>query len=109
MEEDSGVPIRALRVDGGGSQNGFLMQTQADLLGVPVERPKLAETTALGAASLAALGAGLVTSREAIAKTWALDARYKPKMKKEERERRLAAWTRFVDAARRAYADMGAA
>ena len=100
MVEDSGVPIRALRVDGGGSMNGFLMQLQADLLGVPVERPKVSETTALGAASLAALGAGVFASRDEIARRWALAKRWEPGMPADERGRRTREWTRFVEAAR---------
>lgn len=103
MERDSGVRIRTLRVDGGGSMNRHLMQRQADLVGVPVERPKVAETTALGAASLAGLGAGLFPSRDAITKVWALDARFKPKMGEEERAREAQEWERFVAAARRLY------
>ena len=104
MERDSGVSIRTLRVDGGGSMNGFLMQLQADLLGVPVERPKVSETTALGAASLAALGAGVFRSRDEVAKTWALDKRYKPKSSDEERRAQAAEWERFVERARGLYA-----
>ncbi|MEA3198837.1 MAG: glycerol kinase [Thermoplasmata archaeon] len=106
MQEDSGVEIRTLRVDGGGSANGFLMQTQADLVGVPVERPRIAETTSLGAAALAALGSGAIASRDALAKAWRLDKRFTPRMPAGERDRRNADWARFVDAARRAYADL---
>jgi glycerol kinase len=104
MERDSGVAIRTLRVDGGGSMNGFLMQLQADLLGVPVERPKVSETTALGAASLAALGAGVFKSRDEVVKTWALDKRYKPKSTDEARKAQAAEWARFVEKARALYA-----
>ena len=100
MEQDSGVRIRTLRVDGGGSMNGFLMRLQADLVGVPVERPKVSETTALGAASLAALGAGLFPSRDAITKVWALDKRFTPKADEAWRAREADAWARFVAAAR---------
>ena len=103
MREDSGVDVRTLRVDGGGSENGFLMQLQADVLGVPVERPKVSETTALGAASLAALGVGLFSSRAEVAKAWTLSKRYAPKTKADERARRLAEWRAFVDAARALY------
>ncbi|HET6406062.1 MAG TPA: glycerol kinase GlpK [Candidatus Thermoplasmatota archaeon] len=100
MREDSGVDVRTLRVDGGGSENAFLMQFQADILGVPVERPKVSETTALGAASLAALGAGVFASRNEVAKAWALSKRFTPKMKAEERATRMRAWRGFVETAR---------
>jgi glycerol kinase len=103
MQEDSGVEVRTLRVDGGGTANGFLMQFQADILGVPVERPKVPETTSLGAAALAALGTGVLASRKDLAKTWALDKRFTPKMKPEERDERNAAWRVFVEAARGLY------
>ncbi|HLE96772.1 MAG TPA: glycerol kinase GlpK [Candidatus Thermoplasmatota archaeon] len=96
MQEDSGVALSKLRVDGGGSRNGFLMQLQADLLGVPVERPKVSETTALGAASLAALGAGLFRSRKEVTRTWRLDKRFAPRIGAEERATRMAEWSRFV-------------
>ena len=104
MERDSGVQVRTLRVDGGGSMNGFLMQLQADLLGVPVERPRVSETTALGAASLAALGAGVFRSRDEVAKTWALDKRYKPKSTPEARDAQAREWEAFVEKARALYA-----
>jgi glycerol kinase len=72
------TPIPVLRVDGGASQNPLLMQMQADQLGVPVERPKIAETTGLGAAFLAGLGTGVWATQEEIAATWALDRRFEP-------------------------------
>lgn len=104
MEEDSGVRLQTLRVDGGGSQNGFLMQTQADLLGVPVERPKVSETTALGAACLAALGVGVFRDRKDVAKAWRRDKQWAPKWKFEERSAKMAEWRQFVQAARALYA-----
>jgi glycerol kinase len=104
MQEDSGVEVKTLRVDGGGSENGFLMQFQADLLGVPVERPKVSETTALGAASLAALGAGVFASRKEVAKAWALSRRYTPRSTATEREERMRGWRDFVEKARALYA-----
>ena len=103
MREDSGVDVRTLRVDGGGSENAFLMQFQADILGVPVERPKLSETTALGAASLAALGAGVFASRAEVAKAWALSKRFSPKMEDDERTTRMREWRAFVEKARMLY------
>lgn len=103
MQTDSGVKLRALRVDGGGSMNGFMMQLQADLLGVPVQRPRVSETTALGAASLAALGAGVFASRKEVADAWTLDAEFKPAMKTSERTQRKSDWARFVQKARAFY------
>ena len=103
MQRDSGVKINTLRVDGGGSENGFLMQFQADLLGVPVERPRVSETTALGAASLAALGVGVFASRAEVRDAWALSKRFSPKMPADERAARLRDWTHFVDRARALY------
>ena len=78
MEKDSGIRLTELRVDGGASQNDLLMQIQADLLGVPVVRSELTETTALGAAYLAGLATGLWSSREEIAKNWSSKQRYEP-------------------------------
>jgi glycerol kinase len=72
------TPIPVLRVDGGASENSLLMQLQADQLGVPVERPRVAETTGLGAAFLAGLGTGVWSSQQEIAATWALDRRFEP-------------------------------
>jgi glycerol kinase len=72
------TPIPVLRVDGGASQNPLLMQLQSDQLGVPVERPKIADTTGMGAAFLAGLGTGVWSSQEEIAATWALDRRFEP-------------------------------
>jgi glycerol kinase len=73
------TPIPVLRVDGGASENSLLMQMQADLLGVPVERPRIAQTTGMGAAFLAGLGAGLWSSQGEIAATWALENRFEPR------------------------------
>jgi glycerol kinase len=103
MREDSGVDIRTLRVDGGGSENAFLMQFQADVLGVPVERPRVSETTALGAASLAALGAGVFHSRAEVASAWKLSKRFEPKMHSDERSRRSEEWRAFVARTRAFY------
>jgi glycerol kinase len=104
MQEDSGVRLKTLRVDGGGSQNGFLMQLQSDALGVLVERPKVSETTALGAACLAGLGVGVFSSRKDVAQAWALSKRWTPKWKLEERTRALGEWRAFVEKARGLYA-----
>src|SRR5512140_3711389 len=92
-------PIPVFKVDGGACQNDLLMQFQADLLGVPVERPRMLETTALGAAFLAGLAAGVWSSRDEIGKAYRPGKRFEPRMKAEERERHLAKWRRAVTAA----------
>jgi len=96
MRADSGVELHAFRVDGGATQNGLLMQFQADLLGVPVERPKMIETTALGAAFLAGLATGFWSSRDAIRAAFRVDRRFTPRMGAGEREAHLARWKRAV-------------
>jgi len=100
MERDSGVKSKELRVDGGAAANNLLMQFQADLLGVPVVRPKVLETTALGAAYLAGLATGVWSSREEIAKQWKVAKRFEPRMKREEAERRIGEWKRALERAR---------
>ena len=89
---DSGAPLKTVRVDGGMAANGWLMQFLSDILDVPVERPKVIETTALGAAFLAGLGAGVYDSLDDIKSFWQLDKRFKPAMKPEERKTLLAGW-----------------
>ena len=96
MTADSGVPLGGLRVDGGMVANDFLMQFQADILGVPIERPQVAETTALGAASLAGLAVGFWGSAEDIRSNWSLDRRFEPAMGEAERERLYTGWKRAV-------------
>ncbi len=76
------------------------MQFQADLLGIPVVRPRVLETTALGAAYLAGLATGVWGSREEIARQWKVAKRFEPKMKREEAERRMGEWKRALDRAR---------
>lgn len=88
--------LSTLRVDGGASANNFLMQFQADILGMPVERPKVAETTALGAAFLAGLTVGYWSDQEEIAKTWKLDRRFEPEMSEDQRETLYAGWQKAV-------------
>lgn len=95
MEQDSGVPLKTLRVDGGASANNLLMQFQADILDVEVERPKITETTALGAAYLAGLASGFWT-REEIEKKWQLDDRFKPEMQASERNDLYKGWKKAV-------------
>ena len=99
MRIDSGRDIPAFKVDGGAVANGLLMQYQADILGTPVVRPKNAETTSLGAAFLAGLGAGVWDSPEHIRKAWKADKVFKPKMRPEERAQHLGKWR---DAVKRA-------
>jgi glycerol kinase len=100
MGRDSGKPLEVLRVDGGAAVNDDLLQFQADVLGVPVERPVVTETTALGAAFLAGLGSGLWASADDLAATWRLDRRFEPSMGSAERERLLARWRRAVERTR---------
>jgi glycerol kinase len=92
MNEESGVPLRELRVDGGASSNDFLMQFQADVLGVPVDRPALVETTAAGAAFLAGLGVGLWKDAASLAARRRRDRLFTPAMPPERREALYAGW-----------------
>ena len=98
MESDANLHLKELRVDGGACANNLLMQFQADLLGVPVVRPRVTETTALGAAYLAGLQTGLFGSLEELPRLWARDRRFEPGMDETERDRRYRGWT---DAVRR--------
>jgi len=100
MEQDSGVQLAELRVDGGGSTNKLSMQFQADLLGVPVVRPFITETTALGAAYLAGLQSGYWSSLDAVAEHWREDARFVPSMPAEQRAAKLQQWHRAVQRSR---------
>jgi len=96
MEADSGIKLQALKVDGGAVANHLLMQFQADILGVPVARPKVIETTALGAAYLAGLAVGFWQSKEALAKRWQLDRRFESNMGEEQRNKLYNGWKRAV-------------
>jgi glycerol kinase len=96
MEADAGHPLKELRVDGGASTNNLLMQFQADLLGVPVVRPKITETTALGAAYLAGLAVGFWPDREALKEQWQVDITFEPSMSDNQRAQRLAQWNKAV-------------
>ena len=100
MEEDSGIKLSALRVDGGAAANNFLLQFQADVIGVPVHRPACIETTALGAAYLAGLASGYWDSREDVRRNWALGRVFEPDCPPGERERLLAGWHRAVERTR---------
>jgi glycerol kinase len=99
MEGDSGIKLKELRVDGGASANDLLMQLQADLLNVPVVRPKVSETTALGAAYLAGLAVGYWKNQADIAHQWQTDKRFKPAMKRGDRERISKGWERALSQA----------
>ena len=87
-----------LRVDGGMSASDWAMQFLADIIDAPVDRPQVLETTALGAAWLAGMQAGIYPGPEAFAKTWSRDRRFDPGMRADERDRKYAAWKRAVDA-----------
>jgi glycerol kinase len=97
MQDDAGIKLALLKVDGGASVNNSLMQFQADLLGVPVVRPVVAETTALGAAYLAGLAVGFWDSTADVQRNWALDRKFEPVMSPEERSSRLARWKWAID------------
>jgi len=99
MEADSGIELKTLRVDGGAVKNNFLMEFQSDLLNVPVERPVVNETTALGAAYLAGLAVGFWESQEEIAKQWAVDCKFDPKMTDDNRNNLYDGWQKAVKAA----------
>jgi glycerol kinase len=100
MAADAGEGLRALRVDGGAAANDLLLQLQADLLGVPVERPVVAETTALGAAYLAGLAVGYWQTLDDIASNWQLDRRFEPSMSDDRRRSMLHGWRRAVERSR---------
>lgn len=96
MEADSNIKLQALKVDGGAVANNLLMQFQADILGVPVDRPQVTETTALGAAYLAGLAVGFWSNKEDLVKNWQLDARFAPKMEEGQRDKLYKGWQKAV-------------
>ena len=96
METDAGVPIKSIRVDGGASVNNFLMQFQADILGTDVIRPKVIESTALGAVYLAGLAVGYYTDKQDIVKNMAQDRVFRPSMQEDDRTRFVAGWKEAV-------------
>jgi glycerol kinase len=100
MERTSGVELKEIRADGGAVSNSFLMQFQADILGVPVEVPEITETTSLGAAYLAGLAVGFWESREELDAKWKAARRYEPRMKESERERLYGRWLKAVERAK---------
>src|SRR5205823_2550226 len=95
-----GAPLLALRVDGGASANDFLMQRQADLLGIPVERAAVAESTALGAAALAGLAVGFWPSPGTLAAQWHADRAFQPRLSEDERASLRHTWRRAVERTR---------
>ncbi len=100
MEEDSGIQLTKLRVDGGATTNNFLMQFQSDMLDVPVEKPVVLETTALGSAYLAGLAVGFWKDKNEIADNWAIDQTYYPEMDTEVRQDNYNGWEKAVQATR---------
>ncbi|EJO5348474.1 glycerol kinase GlpK [Clostridium botulinum] len=96
MEEDSGIELKALKVDGGACQNNFLMQFQADILDVEVDRPEVVETTALGAAYLAGLAVGYWKDRSEISQNWAISKSFAPKMEQQRKEKLVKGWHKAV-------------
>lgn len=96
MEADSEIKLQALKVDGGAVANNVLMQFQADLLGVPVDRPQVIETTALGAAYLAGLAVGVWSNKEELIVNWKLDNRFEPQMEAEQSAKLYKGWQKAV-------------
>lgn len=96
MRADSGMEINTLKVDGGASANDFLMQTQADIINVPVKRPSCVETTAMGAAYLAGLAVGYWKSKEDVVKNWSIDKVFEPNIDGEERAKKIKGWNKAV-------------
>jgi glycerol kinase len=96
MESDSGIALRELKVDGGAARNNLLMQFQADVLKTDCVRPKVLETTALGAAFLAGLGVGFWNSEQRVQETWSEDSTFTPNMSDDGVEGYLAAWAAAV-------------
>ncbi|MBK5245172.1 MAG: glycerol kinase, partial [Eubacteriaceae bacterium] len=99
MEKDSGIKLAELKVDGGACANNFLMQFQSDLLGVPVERPSIVETTAMGAAYLAGLAVKFWDNKDAVTQAWKLDRKFEPMMDAAVRAKLYAGWLKAVKCA----------
>ena len=97
MEADSGVPVAEIRVDGGAAANDVLMQFQSDILGVPLLRPEILETTALGAAYLAGLGVGLWSDVDELRKHWQADREFRPAMATADVDELLIGWRRALE------------
>jgi glycerol kinase len=107
MEDDSGIRLKTLRVDGGAVANNFLMQFQSDILGVPVDRPVEPETTALGAAFLAGLAVGFWNDKSEISAKWSIDRTFVPSMADDLREQKYAGWKDAVARSRSSSGDAG--
>ena len=99
MEQDAGIRLKTLKVDGGACANDFLMQFQADIMDTPVERPECIETTALGAAYLAGLAVGYWKNQGDVCENWALQRTFTPKMEQNHRKELLSGWKRAVKCA----------
>jgi len=99
MQKDSGLKIKDLKIDGGAAANGFLCQFQSDILGVGIVRPKVIETTSLGAAYLAGLAVGYWKNTQEIKKCWSADKVFKPKMSKKQSGLLYADWKKAVEKA----------
>ena len=96
MEADSGIHLTSLKVDGGASANNFLMQTQSNIIGAPVQRPVCVETTAIGAAYLAGLAVGYWENRDEVIKNQAVEKIFQPQISEEERKRKRKGWEKAV-------------
>ena len=105
MQKDAAQPLVELRVDGGATANDLMMQFQADLLGVPVVRPRVTETTALGAAYLAGLSVGFWESMDEVAANWKVDRRFEPAIPRDEADSRMRTWSRAVERSRNWHAE----
>ena len=97
MEEDSGLKLSSLKVDGGASSNDFLMQFQSDILDTNINRPKVVETTALGAAYLAGLAVGFYESKTDIKNSWIMDREFSPNMDEDKRNKLYKGWQKAVN------------
>ena len=100
MQDDSGITLKSLKVDGGAVANNFLMQFQSDILGVVVQRPEVTETTALGAAFLAGLAVGFWQDRAEIAARWSVERSFVPALAVATREKKYHGWKRAVERSR---------
>jgi glycerol kinase len=96
MRADSGIQLAALKVDGGASANNYLMQTQADIIDAPVNRPQCVETTAMGAAYLAGLAVGYWANKEEVIKNWAIDKTFTPEIPEDKRNTMINGWNKAV-------------
>ncbi len=99
MQKDLGKKLRSLRVDGGATADNLLMQLQADYLGQAIERPRMTESTSLGAAFLAGLGVGLWRDQNELKKIWHLDHKFEPRLSKKSRNERIGAWHAAIERA----------